>query len=211
MWSFASERALRRAVWTAFALVALAAAAFYGAQNILRPVGGEIAFVKLLWLAGVVLLWGVLPPLLTADARLGSPLRRAFAAFAGLMAVRVLAEGWMLYVSLSWSPWYGITHNALCMALLLSCAGLVRPQGTLDRLARGHLVATAAFFVPESYFAWYMLEHFVTRGASAVYFVPGDASHVQVLLLTAVAVVCLSGYLAMFVRRWTVVSGKRNA
>lgn len=211
MWSFASERTLRRAAWTAFALVALAAVAFYAVQNALRPVGGEIALVKLLWLASAVLLWGVLPLLLLADARLGTSLRRAFAVLAALMAARVALEGWMLYVSFSWSPWYGIAHNALCMAVLLACAARIRPHGRLDRLARWHLAASAAFFLPESYFAWYMLQHFVTRGAGAVYFVPDDASHNRVLLLTAVVVVCLAGYLSLFVRSWIVVSGKQTA
>jgi hypothetical protein len=211
MWSFASERTLRRAAWTALGVVALAAGAFYAVQNALRPVGGEIALVKLLWLAGAVLLWGVLPLLLMADPRLGPAVRGAFAALAALMAARAAIEGWMLYVSLTWSPWYGIAHNALCATVLLAWAACIRPHHALERLARRHLAVTAGFFVPESYFAWYLLTHFVTRGPQAVYFVPGDASHAQVLLATGVAVVCLIAYLAVFLRRWMVVSGDQIA
>jgi hypothetical protein len=210
MWSFASERALRRATWSALALVAAAAAAFYVAQNALRPVGGEIALVKLLWLAGAVLLWGVLPLLLMGDARLGPRLRRAFAALAALMLARAAIEGWMLYVSLNWSPWYGIAHDALCAVVLIAFFARAQPRNALERAARRYLAVSAAFFVPEAYFAWYMQSHFVTRGARAVYFVPGDASHVQVLTATAVAVVCLAAYLAMFLRRWIVASGIQN-
>ena len=210
MWSFASEAALRRATWTALGLVAAAATAFYFAQNTLRPVGGEIALVKLLWLAGAVLLWGVLPLLLVGDARLGPRLRRAFAALLALMLARAAIEGWMLYVSLNWSPWYGIAHNALCVVVLIALAARLRPRNALERLARRHLAVSAAFFVPETYFAWYMQSNFVTRGAHAVYFVPGDASHVHVLMVTAVAVVCLAAYLAMFLRRWIVLSGIQN-
>jgi len=207
MWSFASEPVRRRATWRALALVAAAAAVFYVAQNALRPVGGEIALVKLLWLAGAVLLWGVLPLLLMGDARLGSRLRRAFAALVALMLARVAIEGWMLYGSLSWSPWYGIAHNALCAAVLLALAARCRPRGALERIGRQYLVVSAAFFVPETYFAWYMQSHFVTRGARAVYFVPADASHIHVLMVTAAVVVCLAAYLAMFLRRWMPASG----
>jgi hypothetical protein len=210
MWSFASEPALRRAVWCALGLVAAAAAAFYAAQNALRPVGGEIALVKLLWLAGAVLLWGVLPLLLVGDARLGLRLRLAFAALVALMLARAAVEGWMLYLSLNWSPWYGIAHNALCAAVLLALAVRCRPRGRLERVARQYLVASAAFFAPETYFAWYMQSHFVTRGARAVYFVPADPSHIHVLMVTAVVVVCLAAYLAMFLRRWMPASGVRS-
>jgi len=211
MWSFASESALRRAAWVALGLTAAAAATFYVAQNTLRPVGGEIAFVKLLWLGGAVLLWGVLPPLLAADARLGRSLRRAFAALCALVLARAAIEGWMLYVSLNWSPWYGIAHNVLCAVALLVLAVRIAPRNGLERVARRHLAASAAFFVPETYFAWYMQAHFVTRGAAAVYFVPDDASHRHVLLLTGVTVVCLAAYLAMFLRRWLMASGIQNA
>jgi hypothetical protein len=211
MWSFASESALRRAAWVALGLTAAAAAAFYVAQNALRPVGGEIALVKLLWLAGAVLLWGVLPPLLAADARLGQSLRRAFAALCALMLARAAIEGWMLYVSLNWSPWYGIAHDVLCAVLLLVIAARIAPRNGLEHVARRHLAVSAAFFVPEMYFAWYMQAHFVTRGAAAVYFVPDDASHIRVLLVTGVTVVCLAAYLAMFLRRWLMASGNQNA
>ena len=207
MWSFASEAALRRATWVALGLVTGAAAAFYIAQNRLGPVGGQIALVKLIWLAGAVLLWGVLPLLLMGDARLGAYLRGAFAALAALMLARATIEGWMLYVTLDWSPWYGIGHNALCVAVLAGLAAACRPRNALEKLARRHLAASAAFFVPETYFAWYMQAHFVTAGPRAVYFVPGDASHVQVLLITAITVVILAAYLAVFLRRWMASPG----
>jgi hypothetical protein len=209
MWSFASEAALRRATWAALGLVAAAAAAFYIAQNALRPVGGQIALVKLLWLAAAVLLWGVLPLLIAGDARLGPRLRRAFATLAALMLARAVIEGWMLYVSLNWSPWYGIAHDVLCAVVLTALAARSRPRNALERSARGYLAVAAAFFVPETYFAWYMQSHFVTRGARAVYFVPNEASHIHVLLVTAVAVVCLCAYLALFLRRWMLASGNQ--
>lgn len=202
MWSFASEAALRRSTWAALGLVAGVAVAFYVVQNTLRPVGGQIALVKQVWLAEAVLLWGVLPLLLLGDARLAGCLRRAFATLAVLMLARATIELWMLYVTLDWSPWYGIGHNALCVAVLAGFAARCRPRSALEELARRHLVVSAMFFVPETYFAWYMQAHFVTAGPRAVYFVPGDASHGQVLLITTAVVVTLTAYLAVFLRRW---------
>jgi len=211
MWSFASERALRRTACAAIVLLAAAAAIFYLAQNTLRPVGGDISIVKLLWLAGAILLWGVLPLLLLADPRLGPPLRRAFAALAALMLARAALEGWMLYVTLSWSPWYGIAHDALCAAALVAFAARSSPRNALESTVRAHLWVTAAFFVPEMYFAWYMQAHFVTRGEAAIYFVPDQAAYADVLRATTVAVVCLAMYLPLFLGRWILVSGKESA
>lgn len=210
MWSFASERALRRAACAAIALLAAAAVVFYLAQNTLRPVGGEISVVKLLWLAGAILLWGVLPLLLLADTRLGPMLRRAFAVLAALMLARAVVEGWMLYVTLNWSPWYGIAHDALCAAVLLAFAARAWPRNALEGSVRMHLRVTAAFFAPEMYFAWYMQAHFVTQGEAAVYFVPDEAAYADVLRATTVAVVCLAMYLPLFLGRWIPVSGEKR-
>jgi hypothetical protein len=211
MWSFASERTLRRTAFATIAALALAAMVFYQVQNNLRPVGGDISIVKLLWLAGAILLWGVLPLLLLADPRLGLRLRRAFAALAALMLARAAVEGWMLYVTLNWSPWYGIAHDALCAAVLLAFAARTLPSNPLEGAVRVHLWVTAAFFAPEMYFAWYMQAHFTTQGETAVYFVPDEAAYADVLRATTVAVVCLAMYLPLFLRRWILVSGKESA
>jgi hypothetical protein len=211
MWSFASERTLRHTACAAIVLLAVAAAVFHQIQNTLRPVGGDIALVKLLWLAGAILLWGVLPLLLLADSRLSPQLRRAFAVLVALMLARAVVEGWMLYVTLDWSPWYGIAHDALGAAVLLGFAARSTPRNALESLVRMHLWVTAAFFLPEMYFAWYMQAHFVTQGEAAVYFVPDQSAYADVLATTTVAVVCLAMYLPFFLARWILIPGKRNA
>lgn len=211
MWSFESERTLRRSAFAAFAALALAAAVFYQAQNMLRPVGGDISVVKLLWLGGAILLWGVLPLLLLADPRLGLRLRGAFMVLAALMLARAAVEGWMLYVTLNWSPWYGIAHDVLCAAVLLAFAARVRPRNAVEGAVRMHLWVTAAFFAPEMYFAWYMQAHFVTQGEAAIYFVPDEAAYADVLTATTVAVICLALYLPFFLGRWILESGRENA
>jgi hypothetical protein len=138
-------------------------------------------------------------------------LRRAFAVLAALMLARAAVEGWMLYVTLDWSPWYGIAHDAACMAALLGLAARIAPTNALERLARRHLAVSAAFFVPEIYFAGYMLAHFVTQGEAAVYFVPDLPDHSIVLWLTTATVVCLAAYVAVFLHRWIPGSENENA
>lgn len=210
MWSFASERSLRLAVWSAVALCAIAAAGFYHFQNTVKPVGGDISLAKMFWLAYAVFLWGVLPLLLLADGRICLPLRRGFALLAALMLARAVVEGWLLYVSHGWSTWYGIGHDVVCAAVLLWSAGRAPVASALDRLARLHARVSAAFFLPEMYFAWYMQANFDTKGENAIYFVPDDPRYAVVLRATTAAVVCLTLYLPVFLYRWIHVSKHEN-
>jgi hypothetical protein len=196
------SKALGRALWVSIAGLAGAAAAFYQFQNAAKPVGGDISLVKLLWLTYAIFLWVVLPLLLASDARSEERLRRGFAVLAALMLARGVIEGWMLYVSLNWSPWYGIAHDAACAGVLLAVRAQAAARTPLDRLVRRHALVSAGFFLPEIYFAWYMLTHFSTQGASAVYFVPDDPRYAVVLRVTMATVVCLTLYLPSFLYRW---------
>jgi hypothetical protein len=203
MWTFASERALARTSVASLAVLVVATVAFYWAQNRFRPVGGEISVPKLLWLSYAIALWVVVPALLTADGRISGRLRQAFAALVVFVLVRGVAELWMLYVSLNWSPWYGIAHDCACMTLLAALAlRAERPRSPIDRIASVHLAVTAAAFVPEMYFAWYMQAHFTTSGEHAIYFVPDDPRYSEVLRVTTVVVVSLSLYFPFFLFRW---------
>lgn len=202
MWTFASERRLETAAWSALAALGAAAFAFYWLQNHYRPIGGAISWPKLAWLAYALLLWVVLPALLSADPRLGQRWRLPFAALLSLMLARGLAEGWMLYVSLNWSPWYGMAHDVLCLLVLAAFAARLRARSGIERRVRVHLQVTAAAFVPEIYFAWYMQAHFITQGESAVYFVPDDPAYAEVLRVTIAVVVLLSVYFPIFLHGW---------
>lgn len=204
MWTFASERRLGGAAWAAVALLAAAALAFHWVQNEYRPVGGEISWPKLFWLAYAILLWFVLPALLCADSRLDGAWRRPFFLLFLLMLARGVVEGWMLYVSLNWSPWYGIGHDIVCAALLLAFAAALyrRAASRLERLMLLHLLVSALMFGPEMYFAWYMQAHFNTQGDDAIYFVPDDPVYATVLRATTAAVAFLSVYLPVFFFHW---------
>jgi len=208
MWAFASERRLGGAVWTAVTVLAAAALGFYWLQNHYRPVGGEISWPKLFWLSYAILLWFVLPILVAADPRLAPQWRRPFFFLFVLMLARGLAELWMLYVSLNWSPWYGIGHDLLCASVLVACAvrlwTATPPGGRLEQLVLLHMGVTALMFVPEIYFAWYMQAHFNTQGDAAIYFVPDDPAYAVVLRVTTAAVVLLSVYFPVFLFQWLI-------
>ena len=204
MWTFASDRRLVVAAWSTVAAMLVAALLFFWAQNHLRPVGGEISWPKLCWLSYAVLLWFALPVLIAADPRLSAAWRAPFAILALLMIGRGGVELWMLYVALNWSPWYGIGHDLLCMLMLVGFVYALSgaPRTAIERTVFAHLIVTAAMFLPEIYFAWYMQAHFTTSGEGAIYFVPDDPRYRDVLRVTIAVVVFLSAYLPVFLFRW---------
>jgi hypothetical protein len=203
-----SELRLRRVALTAVAATALITGVFFVVQNRLAPVGGEVAFVKALWLGLALLFWLVLPALIVGDSRLESAVRRPFQLLLALMAARGVAELVMLYGFRNWSPSYGIAHDLLCLGVL-SAWGINRlgrrsaiADPTLSRTLLIHLFFTAALFLPEIYFAAYMQAHFTTAGAAAVYFVPDDGRHRLVLAVTAVVDALATAYLGFFLYAW---------
>ena len=212
MWTLSSERAVTRAALGGVAAVAALAAAFYWVQNQYRPIGGEVSAAKAAWLGCAILFWIVLPAVLVGDARLAPAVRRPFAALLALMLARAPVELWMLYFSLNWSPWYGIMHDAACLALLVAwLVPLLRAQWPpRERCVIAHLAFTAALFLPEMYFAWYMQHHFSTQGEAAVYFVPDDPVYAQVLRATTATVVVATLYLPFFLVRWLNASIERH-
>ena len=112
----------------------------------------------------------------------------------------------MLYVSLNWSPWYGIGQDLVCAAVLALFGWRLwaakAPRNDLQRTILMHLSVTTFMFGPEIYFAWYMQAHFNTKGADAIYFVPNDPAYSEVLNVTAAVVVFLTAYLPVFLMRW---------
>lgn len=195
----ASDRSVVVA-WVFVLAVFAAAPLFWWVQNRWQPVGGAMAFQKALWLANAIVLWMVLPVFIARDERIDAKVRRAFKALLILMMLRAVIELWMLYVSLNWSPWYGIAHDLLCIAVLVGL--LVRFAAATNPLWRIHAAATATAFIPEIYFAWYMQKYFNTGGDAAVYFVPDEPAHALALNITSAAVVCFTAYIFAFLIRW---------
>ncbi|RPI45255.1 MAG: hypothetical protein EHM59_10655 [Betaproteobacteria bacterium] len=202
----ASSNRLACAVLLGLSALAVASGFFYGTQNATARIGGPIAPQKAMWLVYAIALWGVIPLAISLDARAAVLLRRAFGALFVLMLVRAPVELWMLYQSRNWSPWYGIAHDLTCagvLALFLLQAARTRawrffPNGWLA----AHLAVTTAAFTAEIYFAHYMTRHFVTAGDAAIYFVPAEARHGDVLGVTTAVVAALSLYLPAFLWGW---------
>lgn len=190
------------------AVMAAGGIAFFLTQNGSGRIGGEMAPQKMLWLFYAIVLWLVLPGAVVFDRRASPPIRAAYCALFALMVLRAIAEGWMLYVSRNWSPWYGIGHDVVCMVVgLVAAVSVARSAGirrSVDRWLYANLVVTLLAFVPEIHFAHYMVGNFNTAGEAAIYFVPDDARHREVLGMTSALVTFLTLYLPVFIWGWLV-------
>jgi hypothetical protein len=203
------------AVVSLLAAFAAAAIGFYFTQNASGRIGGEMAAQKMLWLYYAIVLWLLLPGAVLFDARASSQVRAAYAALFALMSLRAVVEAWMLYVSHNWSPWYGIGHDVACVlvvgfgAVQVARVGGIRSR--VDRWLYAHLVVTVLAFVPEVYFAHYMLANFNTAGEAAIYFVPDDPAHREVLRVTWAVVAFFTLYLPVFFWGWILgAAGSRD-
>ncbi len=190
----------------AFAALVVLALVFYPLQNAGVLPGGQVAIVKVAWLAYAILFWYMLPALLLCDARISPTARFAVSVLLLSMLARGVVELYMMYVTSNWHPWMGIAHNLFTLSLMLLI--LVVTFRTMERLYWVYLVVASAMFVPESGFAWYMLTN-VSEPGSAVYFVSGDTQHRWIMNLTLTCVVALTAYLIFFLRQWLYGQTKR--
>ena len=194
-----SEPQLRAAFHSILGVLLVTAAAFYFVQNGGHLPGGQISPIKLAWLGCAILFWFLLPALLLLDSRMPEAAKRACAVLLVAMVLRGVVELFMMYVTGNWHPWMGISHDVFMLALM---SALIIPlRNNPDRLYSGYLLVATAMFIPESGFAWYMLNHATEPGAT-VYFVAGLSGHATVLAVTAICVLALSGYLIFFCRNW---------
>lgn len=204
--SSASDAAPRTAFIVSLLTALLFAISVYWVQNAFIPVGGAIAIEKSFWLATALFAWFVLPPILAADRRLPTTIRRGYLLFWIFMLMRGIVELLMMYVWRNWLPTYGIAQDIAAMLLLAWLFVQNRPaskNGSLPvRAATWNWVAIGLLFVPEICFASYMLANFQTRGDDAIYFVPDDPQFKLVLRASAFAVIAFSVYLAAFARAW---------
>jgi hypothetical protein len=104
-------------------LCGVAALLFRRAQNAKGARGGRISGPKVAWLFYAVFLWFLVCPLVALDAKVPLEARAVLGAFAGFMWLRGAAELYLLYVTKSWRPPYGVAHDVACIALVLG--GLV--------------------------------------------------------------------------------------
>ncbi|RMH75273.1 MAG: hypothetical protein D6680_12215 [Cyanobacteria bacterium J007] len=210
---------LQIAYFTILLLLGGTAVYFYIYQNFMNGVGGGIALPKLLWLAYALWFWYFLPSLVICDRRLAPKSRQIYGIFLGNMIVRAIVELWMMYGPKNWHPYYGIAHDlfsaVLVFGLLIwwswsrseattSSPGDRPDQGNSQQLTdtvRLNFQVMGVMFLIESYFAWYMLQN-VRSESGPVYFVPGSSDYADILILTWLVVLALTGQQIMFAWQW---------
>jgi hypothetical protein len=199
MLMLSSDRRLRSAFFFILGGLVVAAAAFYPLQNSGLLPGGQLAPVKLAWLACAILFWYLLPCLLLFDGRMSKAARVAITVLLANMLARAVIELFMMYVSKNWHPWLGIGHDLF--SLLLMSVVTVPVIRESHSLYASYLLVATAMFLPEALFAWYMLAYAGAPGET-VYFVPNDPAHNGIMLVTAGCVVALAVFLVSFAKRW---------
>jgi hypothetical protein len=115
---------------------------FHQKQNS-GALGGKISRAKAYWLPFAIFFWFVVCPLVGFSSDIATPLRIALASFGVFMWLRGAVEMVMLYVTKNWRPPLGISHDVLCILLLV--AVLVRFHADLAGFAG--LDAWALFLV----------------------------------------------------------------
>lgn len=95
---------------------------FYRRQNRAGTTGGRISVPKIAWLFYAIFVWFMLCPILALDPQVPLQVRWILGVFALSMWARGLIELYMLYVSHSWRPPYGIAHDVACILLIAGMA-----------------------------------------------------------------------------------------
>lgn len=139
----------------AIAALFLISAGFFYRQNYTDQLGGPISLVKLLWLDYALTAWVLVPLYFWRSEHVSPGLRSLFGWHLASFAARGLVELWMLYVTHSWIPPYGIAHNLFTMALItlrLRKLGVI--AGPEDAAARHWADTIRLGLVFEISFAW---------------------------------------------------------
>ena len=183
-------------VWILLIIVAVY---FYWLQNSGQLEGGKIALPKLIWLVYAIVLWFLIPAFIVKDRQVLEPWKTIFRIFLINMLLRGVVELYLMYVTVSWSPYYGIFHDVFSIVLLISL--LLWFRGNIQKdLYFGYASVVLITLIIEIGFVFYMIRN-VSSNVNSVYFVPNDPSHSVILSITWVVVGLLTIYLFEFSRR----------
>lgn len=105
------------------AAIALQGVRFHRRQNRKGTRGGRISPPKVAWLFFAIYFWFIVCPAVALDPALSSAASQVLGLFGVSMWLRGAAEMYLLYVTQSWRPPYGIGHDVLCIALVLGGLG----------------------------------------------------------------------------------------
>lgn len=170
---------------------------FYWRQNAPGSAGGDIAFVKALWLYCVIVFWYLLPAAWLLDTSLSRVARLACATLLASMVLRAVVELVMMYGFDSWKHDYGIGHDVASIALCLVLAVVLRhDESWLPRF----FAYCAILFAFETWFAMYLKR--VSNADGSVFFLPSSDAHATILQATTVIVSVSVVIGAYIVWRW---------
>lgn len=159
------------------ATLAMFSLVFFYQQNFRGQIGGPISVAKLLWLDYTITAWFILPFFLSRSCLLAPAVRRIYRLHLINFLTRGAAELWMLYVTISWSPLYGIVHDGfsvlLITGLLWSRRDELHPLVSPGNLAAlRFLLSLRLGFICEAVFA--ALFYRATGGEPGLYFAAPD-------------------------------------
>ena len=153
--------------------VAFVSISFARRQNRAGKLGGAISRPKQLWLAYAIFVWFFLSPILALEPNLMRSTRIILGSFSALMWIRGVAELVMMYGTKNWRPPYGITHDLLCIAVLVVLSALHRDLDPWSASFVGALIVSLCF---ETYyaFAFFRAVEGRTTGEEGVWFASED-------------------------------------
>ena len=149
-------------------------------QNTAEVVGGPISVPKLLWLNYTIIAWFVVPWFLWRYPQVALPLRQIFAIHLLSMGLRGAIELWLCYRTITWHPFYGITHDLFQLGLLTSLQGLlhIRTASAVDAFNRHvdwFVCIVQLSLIVEVVFA--LLYYRTGLYQQAIYFIPPTPPH----------------------------------
>ena len=167
---------------------------FYYRQNFAGQIGGKMSIAKLLWLDYAIVAWLILPFFLWRSSFIAPGLRWIYGCHLTVFATRAMIELWMLYVTISWIPPYGISQDIFSIALITGMiqwkhGELRRYDDQANRAALRFLTSIRLGLVCEIVFAW--LFYRATGGEIGIYFASTDPVFSLINGLTWAAVLLL--------------------
>ena len=191
----------RRALFLWVCAVALAAGGvFFHQRQEAGALGGAISVPKQLWLCYTLFAWFALPIAFAVSRELPLALRRVYHAHLAWWGLRAVVEMWMLYVTVSWTPLYGITHDLLSIALLTWLHRSTTPgQDKWSQLARHWIDAIRLGLVPEMIFAAWFRQ--ANEGRVGIYFADDTARFQAINRFTLLIVILAYAHLLWRVTR----------
>lgn len=183
----------------ATAVLAVSSAVFFWRQNYAGQIGGEMSVAKILWLDYAIVAWFIVPAFLCRSPLLSRAWRVVFGAHLINFSTRAVIELWLLYVTIGWSPVYGIIHDLFSIALIAVLARRAIVEDEPSAMARHFSWSLRATLVCEIAFA--ALFHAETAGEYAIYFASDDPRFRLINTLTTVVVLAAYADLLLLLRR----------